>query len=217
MLQRNETKAPTTRYQELCLRQRMPRQFWEFLVSKPTFLPFSISRSIEGQKKPKLLFESQPDLQEKYWESLIQLIYHWQPNSQSSPAEFMALFCCENIRTAQFLAFTCMHYMLIKQFKPDTRSYKAETLRTYELWKALNQDEQDTPSVIVVPQLQIELPNNQSSVVSEMITASYKLFISTIMTPQKFFNQYGYIPSYIFYLDTVSLCKVSDFLKQTGV
>ena len=214
MIQHNDAKATKTKYEEFLLRHHMPRQFWSHVVSQPVFNHFSISKTIEGKPKPVELFQSSPALQTQYWNNLLSVISNWSPSGADAPEEFCALFCSENVRTAQFMAFTAMHYMMIKQFDKKTRSYKAEVHRIYELYKLLQmEDAMDIPSVVVVPQVLPNIPPQQISAMSELLTSSFRMFIATTMTPQKFFEMFGYIPSHIFYVDTLKVAPIRSLFK----
>ena len=211
MIQHNDAKATKTKYEEFLLKHRMPRQFWGHVVSQPTFNHFSISKVVEGKNKPIELFQSSPALQTSYFNNLLGVISSWNPSGADAPEEFCALFCSENLRTAQFMAFTAMHYMMTKQFDKKTRNYRAEVYRTFELYKLLQlEDAMDAPAVVVVPSVLPTAPPLHVSAMSELLTSSYRMFISTTMTPQKFFEMFGYIPSHIFYVDTLKLTPVKS-------
>lgn len=203
MIQHNDISAPKSQYDKVLLQRKMPRQFWPYWVSQVSFADLTINRSIEGQKKSKVLYKATAIEQAGLWKNFIQMLWAWDPKT-GGPDHHVAIFCSENVRDSQFMLFTCMHAMIAKMFRDNNWAYRVETVRLYELWNLLqNTDPMDVPNVVMIPSIVSDITGTQNSTLLEFFNSSYRVFGATALSPQKFFDRFGYLPDYIFYLDTI--------------
>jgi hypothetical protein len=214
MLQHNDSKVAVTAYDKLLLRNHIPRQFWKYFVKEPTFVDCNIERKIEGRKKPQVLYGADAEAQSKYWLQLLHLIYAWNPSGPGSPDEHFCLFCCEDLKKAQFMLFTCAQFMLSKMYKQDRASYTMDVKRSYEFSKLFEIEEaQDAPNVVLIPSVISEFTPSQVGAFTELFSSSYRIFAATSLTPQKFFERFNYVPAYVFYIDEVRLALAAELIK----
>lgn len=239
MIQLNDAKAPTTLYERELFHSKMPRAYWQHLVDKISFLDYQIYRNYveyqevapEAKKKAgkavntpasRLLFTAKGSQQAENWEKLRGLVYSWDPKGPAiyseretkvSPEKHFSLFCCENLRVAQLAMYTMMHYMVASTFKQSERPYRVETVRSFELLDMMQkEDTQKVPHVVMIPSLIQDLPATQISMVSELMSSSYRTFAATTMHPQAFFERFGIAPYPCFYINEIEVCSVQKLL-----
>lgn len=210
MLQHNDSHAVSNKYESYLLQQKVPRQFWRHFVRDIDFLPVQIDRGVEGTKKLRTIFAATPEQQLGYWTNLLTLVSNWDPSGKDSPDAHFALFCCENLRDAQFCLFTMTHFMLASLFT-QRRRYKLQVVRNYELYKLLDYSEiLDAPNVVMFPNLIPEMTRDQISNLTDLFSSCYRMFAATTMGPQKFFEKFNYLPHYVFYVDKIKMLGQID-------
>lgn len=201
----NDIQAVKAAYDRWLVKYQMPRMFWPYMASKVQFNDFSVVKTSESKKKTTLVTVTD-ELQASYWSNLQQLVRAWNPAAVGSPDDQFVLICSENEKDAQILLFTLMHQMLLGVNLAQPR-YRIGVKRAYELWTLLEQDAQEAPNAVIVPTLHSDLTSAQISALRDLFTSSYRIFAATPLTPQKFFDRFNYLPSYVFYVDKVHSVK----------
>lgn len=194
----NDAKLVHNAYEGYLQKIKIPSQFWKYYVKDLTFVDAEISKKPVGQKS-KVIYSSKATKQTDQLNSILQIISNWNPIG----SETFCLICSENLKDAQLLLFTFAHYMLSSWFL-QRRSYTMEVVRNFELSKLCEyKDSADLPSVVLLPSLVSDLNSTQMSYMTDLFSSSYKIFAATALTPQQFFDRFHYLPTCIFYVDSV--------------
>lgn len=243
MIQHNDALAATNNYEKYLFNCRMPRPYWKHIVKDISFLDYQVCRPyqetlieapVAGAKKPKKaaaavvskgirpFVTAHGSQQVQNWKALSEGIQVWNPKGPAvatpgqgvSPETHLSLYCCENLQHAQWAMYTMMHYMVSSIYRKSERPYRVTTMRTFELLDmARIEDTQVAPNVILIPTITAECSSAQASMISELMSTSYRVLAATTLHPQEFFDKFGYLPYPTFYINEIKeIQSVASFL-----